>query len=274
MQNESGIIERSNRGPVTFEWLKNDLTAIGLEPGVTVIVHTSMSALGWICGGAQTLISVLMEIVRPYGNIVMPAHSGNLSDPSGWENPPVPESWWETIRETMPAFDPVMTPTAGIGRVAELFRTLPDVVRSNHPQVSFAVWGENCIEIARNHELDYGLGENSPLARIYERDGRVLLLGAEHESNTSFHLAEVRARYAGKKQVTCGSPVMVDGHRRWKQYADIDYDSDDFGKLGKDFVRDNKDDVQTGQVGYAKCEYFSQRLCVDYAVRWFERKRR
>ncbi|MBN1686700.1 MAG: AAC(3) family N-acetyltransferase [Spirochaetales bacterium] len=271
---EKEIIGRSNRGPVTLEWLKRDLVAVGLEPGMTVIVHTSLSSLGWVCGGAQTLITALMEMVRPYGNIVMPAHSGDLSDPSGWVNPPVPESWWDAIRETMPAFDFALTPTRGIGRVAELFRTLPHVVRSKHPQVSFAAWGEKCIEITRDHELDCGLGETSPLARIYDMDGRVLLLGAGHDSNTSLHLAEVRAQYAGKKQIRCGSPVIVDGHRRWKQYDDIDYDSDDFEALGRDFVRDNKDSVKTGDVGYGRCQLFSQRLCVDYAVKWFEKKRK
>jgi len=271
---EPEIIARCDRGPVTLNWLKNDLSNLGVAPGMTVIVHTAMSALGWVCGGAQTVITALMEAVRPYGAIIMPAHSGDLSDPSGWENPPVPESWWETIRETMPAFDPVMTPSRGVGRVPELFRTLPDVVRSNHPQVSFAVWGEHCIDIARGHKLDFGLGEASPLAKIYERDGWVLLLGAGHESNTSLHLAEVRARYPAKKTIRCGSPVMVEGHRRWKQYEDIDYDTADFGLRGRDFQRDNKDNIKTGTVGYAKCELFPQRLCVDYAVRWLEKKRR
>jgi aminoglycoside 3-N-acetyltransferase len=271
---EADVIERSNNGPVTFETLTKDLRNIGIEPGATIIVHTSLSSLGWICGGAQTLIAALKDVIRPFGNIVMPAHSGNLSDPSGWENPPVPESWWETIRQTMPAFDPILTPSRGIGRVAELFRTLPDVVRSSHPQVSFAAWGENCVEITANHGLENGLGDPSPLARIYHMNGHVLLLGASHEANTSFHLAESRARYAGKKQVRCGSPVFVDGHRRWKQYDDIEYDSRDFEKLGRDFLHDNKNDVKIGTVGYAKSQYFSQRLCVDYAVRWFEKKRR
>lgn len=271
---EGEVISRSNNGPVTLESLKQDLAQLGLTPGTTVLVHTSLSSMGWVIGGSQALIIALMETVRPYGNIVMPAHSGDFSDPSGWEHPPVPEKWWETIRETMPAFNPAMTPTRGVGTVAEAFRKIPDAVRSDHPQVSFSAWGEKCLEIARDHGLEYGLGEKSPLAKVYELDGRVLLLGVGHDANTSLHLAEIRAKFLGKKTVRCGSPVMIDGHRRWKQYDDIDYDTDDFEELGRDFVRDNKDNVATGTVGYAKCQFFPQRLCVDYAVRWFERKRR
>ncbi|MFW6269831.1 MAG: aminoglycoside N(3)-acetyltransferase, partial [Bacillota bacterium] len=168
----------------------------GLKAGSTVIVHSSLSSLGWVCGGPVALIEALREVITVEGNIVMPAHSGDYSDPKYWENPPVPEEWWSTIRQEMPPFQPGITPTRGVGVVPETFRQYPDVHRSDHPASSFAAWGQKAEEIISNHDLDYALGENSPLAKIYELEGLILLIGVDHDRNTSLHLAEYRADYA------------------------------------------------------------------------------
>lgn len=271
---ERDVIQATPHGPVTEEQLVSDLAALGVTPGMVLLVHSSLSRLGWVCGGAVAVIRALQSAVRSYGTLVMPAHSGGLSDPELWENPPVPRDWWQSIRETMPAYDPEITPTRGVGVVTELFRTVPDVLRSSHPQVSFAAWGERAVEILANHTLEDSLGERSPLARVYDADGQVLLLGAGFETNTSFHLAEYRADYATKERVTLGAPVIVDGHRRWKSFSDINYCSDDFGEIGRAFLKSHKQAVRTGKVGEAACYLFPQRTCVDFAARWMHTHRR
>jgi len=270
---EADAVRRSTGGPVTRLSLEKDLSALGVERGMTVLVHSSLSALGWVCGGAVALVLALEEVIRPYGNLVMPTHSGDLSDPSGWRHPPVPESWWYVIRETMPAFDPELTPSRGMGIIPEIFRTQEDVVRSRHPQVSFAAWGENCVEICQDHSLAYSLGEESPLARVYDKNGYILFLGTGFDTNTSFHLSEVRANYPSKKKVMCGSPLMMDGHRKWISYEDIDYDSSDFAEIGKDFEKKYKSRIREGRVGYARALLFSQRLAVDFATEWISKNR-
>lgn len=88
--------------PVTADSLAADLRRLGVRPGQTVLVHSSLSSLGWVCAGAVAVVEALLTALGPDSTLVAPTHTGNLSDPSGWTNPRVPESWWDTIRAHMP----------------------------------------------------------------------------------------------------------------------------------------------------------------------------
>ncbi len=254
--------------PNTVLSLKSDLEKLGIEPGMTLLVHSSLSKIGWVCGGAVAVIQAIMQVITMEGTLVMPSHSGDLSEPGRWAHPPVPESWWQPIRETMPAFDPQITPTRGMGTIAEIFRTFPDVIRSNHPCLSFSAWGKLAEKITANHSLAYSLGDESPLARVYEAGGSVLLLGVGFGNNTSFHLCEYRAE--NKKLYTEGSPITENGKRVWKRYEEVDWDDELFVELGADFEKTGF--VRTGKIGSADVKLFPQKPAVDFGVAWLNRK--
>ena len=204
----------------------------------------------------------------------MPTHSTDLSEPSQWENPPVPESWWQTIRKTMPAYDPDLTPTRSMGKIAETFRKQKGVLRSGHPQHSFSAYGPQASYITNNHSLAYGLGKDSPLARIYDLHGFVLLLGVGHSSNTSIHLAEYRANFPTKRLIREGAPISQAGSRVWTTFEDIDVDASDFDHIGEDFLRSDAGKVvQRGEVGIANCQLMPQRAVMDFAVNWLAENR-
>lgn len=131
--------ESQRPGPFTRENLVSDLGALGLVAGDTVLVHSSLSAIGFVVGGAQAVVLALLDVLGTEGTLVAPTHSGDLSDPSRWENPPVPVDWWPVIRETMPAFDASLTPTRKMGIIAEVIRHVPQALRSARPAVSSAL---------------------------------------------------------------------------------------------------------------------------------------
>lgn len=264
---EANLIAKSVNGPVTVHSLIADFERLGVQPGMTLLVHSSLSALGWVNGGSVAVIQALQMALTPAGTLVMPTHSGGQSDPAPWQHPPVPKSWIQVIRDTMPVYDPAVTPTRGMGAIPELFRTLPGVRRSDHPQLSFAAWGAQAAFVTANHTLADALGEESPLARVYELGGSILLLGVRHDSNTSLHLAEHRADYPGKAYHSQGTPLLVDGERQWVTFEEQDYDESDFPALGQAYEASGKSFVE-GRVGYGEAKLIPQRALVDFAVGW------
>jgi aminoglycoside 3-N-acetyltransferase len=258
----------------TIDSLQADFRALGIRSGMVLLAHSSLRAMGWVCGGAVAVIIALQEVLGATGTLVMPTHSTDLTEPSQWENPPVPESWWPVIRATMPAYQPDLTPTRSMGIIAETFRKQKGVLRSAHPHHSFCAYGHQASHITDNHSLGFGLGEGSPLARIYDLGGFVLLLGVGHNSNTSMHLAEYRATFPTKRIVQEGAPISAAGSRRWTTFENIDLDSSDFEQIGEDFLRsDVEREVHRGKVGLAKCQLMPQRAVVDFAVDWLEENR-
>ncbi|MCF6136155.1 aminoglycoside N(3)-acetyltransferase [Pseudalkalibacillus berkeleyi] len=262
---EKQLIEQTDT-PRTTESLRKDLQLLGVKPGMTLIVHSSLKSIGWVCGDSQAVIDALMDAVTADGTLILPAHSAALSDPADWINPPVPENWWETIRKTMPAFDPKKTPTRGLGVIAERFRSYPEVLRSYHPTMSFSAWGKKAAYVTNGHTLDDGLGEQSPLGKAYELDADVLFLGTDFDTHTSFHLSEHRSSV--RKAISKGAPIIENGKRVWKNFLEIDYDDEQFGEVGKAF--ESEFPVYGGKVGSASCKLFKMRSSVDFGVKWMK----
>ncbi len=107
------------------------------------------------------------------------------------------------------------------------------------------------------------------MARLYELDARILLLGIGHASNTSLHLAKYRA--SGARQILQGAPLMAQGQRVWRQYQDIELHEELFAELGADL--ESAHSISPGRAGQAEARLLSMHTCVDFAVTWIERHR-
>jgi aminoglycoside 3-N-acetyltransferase len=258
--------------PLTIDSLTEQFTACGLAAGQTVLVHTRMSALGWIVGGGISVIHALLRVLTPSGTLMMPTFSAENTDPAKWVNPPVPEQWWEIIRQHMPAYNPRTTPTYGMGTVPELFRTFPGVLRSDSPDVSFAALGPNAEYLTANHNsLGRLFGDESPIGKLYELDGCVLLLGVDHGNNTSLHNAEYRTNLP-KKYTREGTAMLVNGVRQWVWYDMEAISDEDFAELGRDY--ETAHNIQVNQVGRGQAHFMKQRPLIDFAVGWLEQHRK
>jgi len=270
-ETEGSVVSFTTK-PNTITSLKRDFEALGVKPGAIIIMHSSLSKIGWTVGGPVSVIRALMQTLTPEGTLLMPTFTSGNSEPSKWENPPVPKSWWDTIRKEMPAFEPKITPTRGMGTVVETFRNWPNVLRSNHPMSSFAAWGKNAKFITEKHELIGDLGEGSPISRLYELDGQILLIGVSHENNSSIHLAEYRSNFPGKRYTKTGCAILINNQRKWVEWEELDLNSDDFEQLGNDF--ESKINYKPGKIGIAETRLISLRAIVDFGVEWLKKNRK
>lgn len=224
--------------PVTPARIARDVGALGVRPGDVVLVHTSLSAISgphsMVAGGPVGVLEGLFEALTDAGTLVVPAFSADYSDPASWTNPPVSPTWWPVLRESMPAWRADRAPTFRIGLVAETFRRVDGVRRSEHPQLSFCAWGKHAEAIVAPHGLDDPLGVDGPLGRLRAMDATVLLVGCGFGSCTAFHLAE---HETDVPRVTSAAPVLRDGQRVWARWSQPDYDASRFAAIGQGFAR-------------------------------------
>jgi aminoglycoside 3-N-acetyltransferase len=255
----------------TVRSLTADLGRLGVRPGDVLLTHASYKSLGLVAGGPQAVVQALLDMLGPAGTLIVPTHNPENTDPATWQHPPVAEEAWAPIRDGSPGFDPARSPASRwMGRLAELVRTWPGTLRSNHPQVSFAAHGAHAAQVVEGHRLDDALGESSPLGAVYRLDGKVLLLGCGHDSNTSLHLSEWRQSDPPRQQ-TSSSIRQPDGTARWVTWTDVAEDEEDFAVIGAEF--DATGAVVKGPVGESTARLMSQRELVDFGTVWIRKFR-
>ena len=149
-----------------------ELLESGLRRGGEALVHSSLSSLGHVPGGAETVVEGLLEGLGDEGTLLLPALS------------------YEHVNARQPQFDVRHTPS-NIGTIAEYFRTRPGSRRSLHPTHSVCGVGLRAGELLGEHHLDCTpCGPHSPFRRLREMGGQVVLLGCGMRPNTSIHGVE------------------------------------------------------------------------------------
>jgi aminoglycoside 3-N-acetyltransferase len=259
--------------PVTMQRLIDDLRELGVGQGQTLLVHASLSSIGWVDGGAATVVAALRQVVgETAGTVVVSTGTEQNSQTSRAHQNLVKHMTADearTYRRDMPAFDRDTTPGSA-GAIAEALRTTNGAVRSAHPQSSLAAIGPKAEGLMADHPLKCHLGEQSPLAKLYKLDAQVLLLGVGYRSCTAFHLAEYR--YTKNPPTQFYSCVVTEnGRRKWKKYRDVVLDDNDFDKIGKRL--EDVFHVKKGCVGNAESRLLPLAIGVDHATSWMRENR-
>ncbi|GAA4731439.1 AAC(3) family N-acetyltransferase [Phytohabitans rumicis] len=248
-----------------------DLSALGVRAGDTILLHSSLRAVGWVCGGPAAVVHAFLDVLGDRGTLAVFAQTSDNRDPSRWSHRPVPEEWWPVIRDHLPGFDPAISDCRAMGLVAETVRTWPGAVRSAHPQTSFVAIGARAADLMAVHDLESELGESSPLAALEAADARTLLLGVGYDRCTALHLAEYRLPWQRRRPNRC--VVLGPAGRRWLDYQGMELNADDFPVIGAELERGNGSVVK-GAVGGAAARFLRIREAVAYAVTWMSEHRR
>ncbi|MFG3532013.1 aminoglycoside N(3)-acetyltransferase [Streptomyces sp. NPDC047917] len=249
--------------------LAGQLTELGVERDGVLLVHASMSAVGPVSGGIRAMAGALRDALG-HGTLVVPAFTPENSDTSPQYLNRVRglgDRAREAVRASMPPFDPATSAAPSMGRLAEAVRLSEGAVRSGHPQTSFAALGPLARKLMAGHRPDCHLGEESPLARLYDLRAQVLMLGTGFDTCTAFHLGEYRVPVPPRRSYRC--VVTAGGRRQWWEYEDVALDDSDFAALGAEFARPGTGArVRTGRVGSSTGRLFRIGDAVDFASGW------
>ena len=257
-----------DRKPQTGQSLRRDLAALGIGAGMTLMVHSSLSKIGCVVGGAPMVVTVLIEQLGEDGTLAMPAATPEYSDPATWTSPAVAGEWLEEVRDHLPLFDARTTPTA-MGAIPETFRNWPGTLRSDHPLVSVCARGPRAPNIVSEHARSLSEGAGTPFGKLHTLDGWVLLLGVGFNRCTALHFAE--SLVEKRRTTTSRFAILEKGQRVWIEAPVMaDDNSTHFPTVGEQYMATGK--AAVGQIGEARAVLFPMRDLVEFAKDYFERE--
>jgi len=260
---------------ITRSVLLKDLKKLGVETGNIIMLHASVKAIGWIVGGPDVVIQSLLDVLGTQGTLMMYI---------GWEEgspynlAKLPTEWQEACLKECPPFDPAISRANRKWSIlAEYLRTWPRAYRSSNPEASCAAVGAQAKWLTENHPLQYGYGLGSPLAKLCEARGKVLLLGAPFGSITLLHYAEHLCNVANKRIVRYRVPILHDGKKVWQEVKEFDtggsvlpHAERYFEIIPREFMSSGKG--SSGYVGAAQSYLFDAFGFVGFTVNWLERR--
>ena len=260
----------------TRQRLAGDMRALGIAPGDVVMLHASVRAVGEVAGGPDEIHLALGDAVGEGGTLFMYAGCPRYVDEVGRGNLTAEEE--REVLEKLPPFDAETARSArDHGALVELLRTYPGA-RVNHHPARFVARGRHAAHLFSSQPWDYAFGHDSPLDRFVALDGRILLLGSDHDAVTFLHYVEHVADIPDRRVARFRVPVLENGARAWREMAEHDtsgegahanWPEDFFARIVDAFLRASGN--AGGRIGDAPSFVMRARELLDFARPVMER---
>ena len=185
----------AERMTVNKEVIQRGLEEVGLSAGDVVLVHSSLSAFGYVESGADTVIEALLETIGPEGTVVVPTFT-----------------WGPFHAAEKVVLDLVNTPVKDeVGIIPETFRKRPEAKRSTHICHSVAAIGPRRDEVMGEGIRSFGKG--STFHQLYKLNAWYLFLGATFGSCTALHAVEeyMQVPYRRHRDFKGSKVILADG---------------------------------------------------------------
>jgi len=250
--------------------LADGFRRLGVSAGDTVMLHASVRAVGPVAGGPDQIHLALKDALTGDGTLMMYASCPRYYDEVGRGNLTSDEE--RELVEKLPAFDPLTARSdRENGTLVEFLRTYPGSKVNRHV-ARFVVWGKHADHLISVQPWDYAFGHGSALERFVALDGKILLLGCDHDNVTFLHYAEHIVDIPGKRVARYLVPVDEGGTRAWREMVEFDtsegahpnWPDRFFARLVDTYLTQTNN--SGGYVGNAKSFLVDARGLLDFAL--------
>jgi aminoglycoside 3-N-acetyltransferase len=235
------------------------------------MLHASVRAVGEVAGGPDQIHLALKSVLTSEGTLMMYASCPRYYDEVGRGNLTIEQE--RDILEKLPLFDPLTARSdRDNGTLVEFLRTYPDSAVNRHV-ARFVFWGKQSEHLMSSQPWNYALGSDSPLERFLMLDGKIVLLGSDHDAVTFLHYVEHIADFPGKRIARYQVPVMENGCRVWRAMEEFDTSGDGvhanwpdrfFAKIIDSLLTKTRNNG--ARVGNAMTYILSARELLDFAL--------
>src|ERR1700677_2548825 len=258
-------------GMYSIAELANDFRNLGIGAGDTVMLHASVRAVGEVAGGPDAIHLALKSALTPEGTLMMYASCPRYYDEVSRGNLTTEQE--REIHEKLPAFDPLTARSErDNGVLVEFLRTYPSS-HVNHHVARFVCWGRQTEHLISKQPWNYAFGSDSALERFLKLDGKIVLLGSDHDAVTFLHYVEHVADIPGKRVARYQVPLVENGCRVWRAMEEFDTSGDGvhanwpdrfFAKIVDGLLIKTRNNG--ARVGNAKTYILSAGELVDFAL--------